>query len=296
VGSPVIGDINRDGRYEILLGLQVQEPDVSSRLYAFDDKGGIVAGWPVSLPGSRGFAALALGDINGDGYPELVGETFASYRGLFAIRRDGGVLFQGLPTGISSDVAIADLTGDGIADIFVQGEAAYSIVKADGTTVTSPLEGSPEGSNVTNMPILVDFDRNGVLDLVSIASGKRAMAFAWSLGTKANASKEEWTQYAADARHSNRYEAKRALPAPTGLSAANQRGGIALSWNPVAGASQYRIYRGVGTSWPAAYAATASHAYIDAAVSAGKSYRYFIKAMNAYGEGAASASVVILRR
>jgi hypothetical protein len=205
----VIGDINHDGRYEILLRLQVQEPSVSTRLYAFDDKGGRVTGWPVSLPGSSGHGALALGDLNGDGYPELVGTT--SW-GLFAIRRDGVVLFSNVDVGMASDIAIADVVGDGVAHAFVRNKTGYSIVMADGAIVTNSFDSSGDGDNVVNMPILMDFDRNGVLDLVSIASGKRPMAYAWSLGTTANASKEEWTQYGADARHSNRYEPKSALP------------------------------------------------------------------------------------
>ncbi len=63
--TPVIGDVDGDTRFEILLGAE------DGRLYGWHDDGSVAGGFPIQTEGEiRG--AAALGDVDGDGLLELV--------------------------------------------------------------------------------------------------------------------------------------------------------------------------------------------------------------------------------
>ncbi|HUO08303.1 MAG TPA: LamG-like jellyroll fold domain-containing protein [Phycisphaerae bacterium] len=81
--------------------------------------------------------------------------------------------------------------------------------------------------------------------------------------------------------------------APAGLAGKPGNGEVQLSWNPLAGASGYNLYRATTTGGP--YALVAGHitttSYTDTTVSDGTPYYYTLRAYNILDEGAASAEV-----
>lgn len=134
--SLAVGDLNHDGHKEIVYSHE-------SFLYVFNaDATNFSNAWPISTPAgpSFGYNGVVIGDVDGDGFPEIVTvlntESFNSdpnfalgeygNQTLLAIRRDGtvskswqlnaggGCWLQFYPT-----PAIGDFNQDGITDIAV---------------------------------------------------------------------------------------------------------------------------------------------------------------------------------
>lgn len=107
-GSPALADFDNDGTLEIVIG-------TDEGLYVFYGNGNLVDGWPVSTPTSD----VAIGDVNGDGNPDIVYGSLTEEK-LYARNFDGSVL-DGWPKMISGTVyyspAIADLDNDGDVEI-----------------------------------------------------------------------------------------------------------------------------------------------------------------------------------
>ena len=69
--SPAVGDIDGDGKPEIVIGTANYFSGRAHKLYAFHCNGSPVLGWPVSVDGQVK-SAPALGDLDGDGIPDVV--------------------------------------------------------------------------------------------------------------------------------------------------------------------------------------------------------------------------------
>ncbi len=82
----------------------------------------------------------------------------------------------------------------------------------------------------------------------------------------------------------------RNVPAPSGLSASDGTltTGVSLAWNPVSGASGYRIFRAIGSTTPTEVAQVAAipTTHLDATAVAGTTYSYSVRAFTAPGDSA----------
>jgi len=111
LSSPVAGDIDRDGVKEILC------PAGSKAIFAVDTTGEVE--WKRNLPAKTYFSAPALGDINGDGYLEVI---LADSANVFALNRNG-ILIDNFPIKIhlsrqtQSSIILSDVSGDSLLDI-----------------------------------------------------------------------------------------------------------------------------------------------------------------------------------
>jgi fibronectin type 3 domain-containing protein len=84
-----------------------------------------------------------------------------------------------------------------------------------------------------------------------------------------------------------------ALGAPTGLAAAATPGSVALTWGAVAGATNYKIYRGTTTGVLSLFASgNVPASYTDATVANGTTYYYAVRAFNG-SDSADSAEVAV---
>ncbi|MGC9396709.1 MAG: FG-GAP repeat domain-containing protein [Anaerolineae bacterium] len=185
--SPTVGDIDGDGDLEVIvLGMD-------RRIHAWHHNGAAVSGWPISQwngdPLWRGGrSSPALGDIDGDGLPEVVVGTMSPVVNgeqdqnatLWAVNGDSS-LVPGFPIQteqhIHSSPALGDIDGDGQLEIVVgvgQGitSGRTNIVYAwnhDGTPVQTPggLLWPRETTNtVLAPPALGDIDGDGELEIV----------------------------------------------------------------------------------------------------------------------------------
>jgi len=104
--------------------------------------------------------------LNGDGNPDLV---VATYYRLLTFLGDGSgsesltaVYSDGHPT----SAAIGDLTGDGVADLVVTASKGIYLRKGLGDG-TFPAARFTSSALVPGSPVLADFDKDGLLDVVT---------------------------------------------------------------------------------------------------------------------------------
>ena len=130
-----LADIDGDGNLEILVGAMGLSTSTPARVYAYRYANGVVSlmpGWPQAMNHSTMYASVSVGDLDGDGRPELVA---GNYDRVYAWHADG-TLVSGFPATLarpitgtqstgggsfasSSQSALADLDGDGKLEIII---------------------------------------------------------------------------------------------------------------------------------------------------------------------------------
>jgi hypothetical protein len=123
------GSTNRGGIYANL----DDDPEleiiynISTKTYAWNLDGTYADGWPVSVSSSPEYGAPAYGDIDGDGYDEVVVSCHQPGTGntgrIYAFERDGSTV-AGFPVycdgGPTRTPVVADLDDDGAMEIIVE--------------------------------------------------------------------------------------------------------------------------------------------------------------------------------
>ncbi len=179
--DPSLGDLDGDGRREIVfwMGLETIQPAV----VVLRGDGTIMPGWP-QVTNAIGNFGPAIGDVNGDGLPEVVASTVGGAGtgilggGVYVSRHDGTSL-SGWPKfidfiGFARPPVIGDVDGDGLGDVIAVGGTSFlpqdTVIyawKGTGELIAGfPImipQRSPAGS--FSPAIIADIDRDGVADL-----------------------------------------------------------------------------------------------------------------------------------
>lgn len=137
----------------------------------------------LSMPGA---VTLATGDVTGNGRPDLVTvHSFQDSLGIVRNQQNGLVRGQKISTGPRpTDVAVADLNGDGAQDLAVTpfGGSGVVVHLNDGTGSFGPGQSFAAGAAPTNV-LARDVDLDGDLDLILASAGEEAIEWLENDGT-----------------------------------------------------------------------------------------------------------------
>lgn len=191
-GPPVPVDLDHDGDLEILIG---HYQSSTSRVYCHHHDGSAYDGFPIQIATSSQLFYIGLGDVTGDGEPELT--AFDNYIGhdyrAFVINIADGTPLDGWPYDIPDwpkcFPTVVDVDGDGLQDICAatEGGELYAI-SSDGKLIS----GYPK-SMVTDSVSGVaagDIDGDGLFELV--AATWDGWVYAWDTDGPALPEMADW--------------------------------------------------------------------------------------------------------
>jgi len=158
-------DINADGAADLVFAYGTQ-------VTVLKGDGTALPGWPRAINGSNAAANIqhgpAVGDIDGDGKPEVVAANCEPVANncmgeIFAWRGDGSTV-AGFPVPFvgNGHVALGDIDGDGVLDIVASNWAGVTVFKGNG----SILPGFPVNLEEVDPPAIGDLDGDGKNEIV----------------------------------------------------------------------------------------------------------------------------------
>lgn len=206
ISSPVVGDIDGDGRPEIVHGTGLYYSIVggavsSTKLYAWKCDGTAVPGWPVALTGRvTGSPALANVSGNPNGQMDVVATDYnkngtpnVNQFHVYLIRGDGTILWSRVPIdyfGVNLSAGqpvVADVLGDGNLEILVATNWEIAIFSSTGVQLTDA--GSPHTKGTlyaagTVSSAAVDVE-NGVVTIAALGtSSTNTAVYVWQASGK----------------------------------------------------------------------------------------------------------------
>ncbi|HCV43135.1 MAG TPA: hypothetical protein DGH68_06595, partial [Bacteroidetes bacterium] len=184
--TPVLADLNGDGAMEIIVNKRLYPV---GEVWVYRGNGTVYPGWPKPI-GHVPASSAAVGDITGDGVPEVIAE---SYTALYAWKANGDSLpgFPFFMTGGAvnsySSPVLADLDRDGYREVVFGthisgGGGIVFVLKKDGTQLSGwPLS---TGQWIYGPPAVGYIDADSVLDVAvgdQVLSGTPAdYLYAWN--------------------------------------------------------------------------------------------------------------------
>ena len=157
---PALGDLDNDGRLEVIFGTIGGCAGVYNNVYAFNDDGTLKAGWPVPMLDEQEgvWSQVSIDDVNGDGFPDVVAASDLGR--IYAWDKDGQLL-EGFPKmsgeRIVSGVAIDDIDGDDLIELVA--------VTNDGKAFVWDLDSPYDGTTMDWPMFQHDLRRTGLVDL-----------------------------------------------------------------------------------------------------------------------------------
>ena len=264
--SPAIGDVDADGRLEVVFGGgDYWHGSDGKAVFAVDAATGALK-WRRETDGVTN-ASPALADIDGDGDLDVAMGTFNSPGGpnggsVYALDGRNGNDLAGFPVASGAGVVLGgivtvDADGDGAQDLIVPTGAYLAVFNGkNGQRLYNLAEGASVGFQ--NSAAVADVDGNGKLDIV--AAGTRTngngAVYRWELPSSARLGNLGWHQFHKDTRRTGSWTSPvlDAATIPFSRRAGNDRYATAVALSAGA-ASGGVVYVATGTAFPDALAA-----------------------------------------
>lgn len=194
-GTPAFGDLDKTGRQDVVFAM-LGNGGGSSDLWVLSDP--FTLSKIASVPGAIWCNEVALGDLDGDGYLDIVAASQATGL-IYAFDRHGNPLngWQGgvpidagdhMPDNyaFSDSIALADADCDGKLDVIVAGEEKVYIFNNNGTRRSGwpvPRDGRPGPSTSPASPLIADLDGDADLDVLiaSVNTNGEGTIEAWDV-------------------------------------------------------------------------------------------------------------------
>ena len=198
--SPALGDIDNDGKLEIVVGAGWGTSGRENIVYAWNHDGAPLPNWPRETAGVMP-APPALGDIDNDGELEIVIGCGAHYAmdscgdgdaKLYAWNVDGSNV-PGFPTEppspnswLSGSYAmpynpiLADFDGDGDVEILVVHHVAWGIVVVEPDGTASDTTSRQVSGGLLAPPVVDDVDNDGKLEILVGGGNTSGLIYIWN--------------------------------------------------------------------------------------------------------------------
>ena len=221
---PALGDIDRDGRLEVVVGTGTGVPGTGGyKVCAWNGDGSPVSGWPRTTAGNMP-APPALGDLDGDGDLEIVigcgTEADTSCKWLYAWHHDGSSVanfpvqppYNSWDTGYTSipfGPVLADYDGDGEVEILVVHRGAFGIATVDlNGQCTNDLDRTRY--TLFAPPLVEDVDGDGKVEVViggayTESTSSNGAVYIWDVNGTTDSARP-WPMFHHDVRRTGRYE------------------------------------------------------------------------------------------
>jgi len=169
-GSMVAADFNGDGKMDLaIVGGLVASGEVTILLGNGD---GTFTPSGMSYGYDSSFNAIATGDFNGNGIPDLVVANYFYPSGATVFLGKGDGTFTALTTQIPVDTSIrsivaGDFNGDGKTDLAFAYDSEVGVFLGNGDGTFTQATGSPVSGAALSL-VAADFNHDGKLDLAGI--------------------------------------------------------------------------------------------------------------------------------
>jgi hypothetical protein len=252
--SPIVADINNDGQNEIIATSFVKTSSIYGKMgvFAFNKAGQLLPGWPAYLDDRTQFgeydltAGIAAGDINNDGYKEIIiGSQFS----LWALDRMGKTIWSLAHNGYEemqyASPVIADINGDNKPEILITKSSSVApfgqITAINGTGQVLPdlALTAPEGLYATPA-IAIGGDNH----LEMVGASFKGNVFCWDLGSSSSTSSLICPTYQYNNQRTGSYDLPKVVPTVAQLveplsNLVKQPIKATFKWNPSIGANSY---------------------------------------------------------
>tara|TARA_R110002124_G_scaffold287349_1_gene473559 strand:- start:10107 stop:11864 length:1758 start_codon:yes stop_codon:yes gene_type:complete len=160
--TPSIGDIDNDGNKDLVIAAS------SAGMYAFDNQGNVLTGFPVVDPTVRySYQSPILVDLDGDEDLEIVGSNHGDAAAFYVMNHDG-TYYPGWPLARNewtySPATVADIDNDGTYEIFMGDKS----VSGTGDPLPTIFGLTPSATDIPNFPIEKYGGNEGVLSIADI--------------------------------------------------------------------------------------------------------------------------------
>lgn len=221
LGSPVVADIDSDGKEDIVVGhMYVSRNPVDTTmggLWVYHRDGTVHAGWP-RLMGKQFWATPAIGDLNNGGHVEIVVSDLSL--NTWALTHDGNTL-PGWPTRAAwanyHSVALSDVDGDGSADVVATaangafGGGVYAWTRDARSVAGFPLYTEADAQAA---PTVTDLDDDGTVEVIASSDWDndgwtqklRGSLYVWNLNKTHAPNAAYWPHVHHDSAHTGRFK------------------------------------------------------------------------------------------